>query len=114
MSDEEQETIGSIYNIAELLKYSGPTLQRQEPLEDGIALIGYRNTDANARNIPILLSAQGIEFNMKRPGQGWEPKVRMTIVVLRSQYKDALALLQAAAKAKVVETIEGDEGLISY
>jgi hypothetical protein len=114
MSDDEQKKVDAIYNIAELLTYSGPTLQRQEPIEDGIALVGYRNTDANGRNIPILLSAQGIVFNMERPTQGWGPKVRMTIVVPQSQYHDALALLQAAAKANVVETIEGDEGLISY
>ena len=45
-------------DIKALLAYSGPSRKRDEPIDDGIPNFEYRNTDANLRNLGLLLSAR--------------------------------------------------------
>jgi hypothetical protein len=115
MSNEDQWQNGSNpndYDIAHLLEYGGPSLRQQEPIEDGVSILDYRNTDENERNISVLLSSQGIPFRIERPQLGWTgTRVRMVVTFPRSQYQQATAVLTAAARASAVDIVEGTEGL---
>ena len=102
------------YDITRLLQYAGPSLRQQEPIADGVSLLDYRNSDENERNISILLSSQGIPFNIERPKLGWTgTQIRMVVTIPKSQTRQAEAILTAATQAKVVEIVEGTEGLYS-
>jgi hypothetical protein len=108
------EPAGSDFDIPSLLGYGGPSLRDEAPIADGIALMDFRDTDANERNITVLLSSQGIPFNMERPKYGWTgTKIRMRVVVPGTQYRQANAILAAAAKALAVDVVAGAEGLYS-
>jgi hypothetical protein len=103
------------YDIPLLLTYDGPTSRQEEPLPGGIALIGYRDTDENERNIDLILSSQRLPFNLERNKQlQRDANFRMTVVVPESQLSDALAILAAATDAGAVEAVEGTKGLISF
>jgi hypothetical protein len=103
------------YDIARLLEYNGPGFRQKEPIADGVSLFDYVNTDENERNISILLSSQGIPFNIERPEHGWAGvKTRLILTVPRTRQPQAEAILSAAVEQSVVEKGEGTEGLISY
>lgn len=110
----EPVAISGDYDITHLLKYTGPILQKQEPIAEGVDLLDYRNTDENERNISILLSSQGIPFNIERPKLGWRgTQIRMIVTVHRNQCRQAEAILNAAANVGAVDIVEGTEGLYS-
>jgi hypothetical protein len=108
------EPAESDFDIASLLDYGGPSLREEAPIPDGIALMDFRDTDANERNITVLLSSQGIPFCIERPKYGWTgTKIRMRVVVPGTRYQQANAILAAAAKALAVDVVAGAEGLYS-
>jgi hypothetical protein len=106
MSIDERE-------IRHLLAYAGRSFRQEQPVADGIALFDYRNTDDNDRKISTLLSSQSIPFHIERRGQGWTgPRVRMVVTVPVEHHRQADDMLRAAAKASILEIVEGTEGLI--
>ena len=110
---EIELTSANDYDIIHLLKYSGPSFLQQEPVADGIALLDYRNTNENEKNISILLSSQGISFHIERPKLGWTgTQLRLIVTVPRNQFRQAEAILDAAAKSSVLDVVEGREGLL--
>ena len=95
-----------------MLAYAGPSFRQTEPIAEGLALFGYRNTDDNERKISTLLSSQSIPFHMERRGHGWTgAPVRMIVTVVVEHHLEADAILRAAADASVLEIVEGTEGL---
>jgi hypothetical protein len=115
MSEKDSiESQPKTFDIPRLLNFGGPSTRKQEPIADGMALIGFRSTDQNETNISLLLSSQGIPFYMRQDA-GWGGTERhMFLVVPTDHYQDAIAVLKAAAKADRVELAEGHEGLLSY
>lgn len=108
----DAEPARSDFDIASLLLYGGPSLREEAPIPDGIALMDFRDTDANERNITMLLSSQGIPFCIERPKYGWTgTNIRMRVVVPDTLYQQANAILAAAAKALAVDVVAGAEGL---
>jgi hypothetical protein len=95
------------YDISELLRYSGPSLKQEKPIEGGVMLLDYRSTDDNARRIAILLSSQGIPFNIERPRQGWKGQVHLIVRVPRNLVQRAEDVLGAAAKVSAIEVVDG-------
>lgn len=93
------------YDIGDLLRYSGPNLQEKRPIEDGVMLLDYRSTDENAHRIAILLSSQGIPFNIERPRQGWRGQVYLIVRIPRSLVQHAEAVLGAAVKISAIEVV---------
>jgi hypothetical protein len=103
------------YDIASLLKYTGPSLLQIEPIPDGVDLLDFRDSEKNLRNIPILLSARGIRFTAQCWGPTWDRfKARMIVTVPSSKADEATLVLKAAAKAGAVETVPGTEGIMAY
>ena len=77
-----------------------------------MAILDYRNSDANERSISTLLSSQGVPFHIERPAGGWsQPTLRLFVTVPREHLATATALLLSAARASAVERVEGLEGL---
>lgn len=102
------------YDIQSLLQYRGPILREPEPLQDGVGLIDYRNTDENESRISLLLSSQGIHFNIVRPPLGLSPKdSRMIVTVPRNQCTEAEAILASASAAGAIEPVPGTRGILS-
>ena len=102
------------YDIHELLQYRGPILRKDGPIEDGISIVDYLNSDKNERNIAVLLSSLGIHFTIERPAPGWKKSnIRMIVTVPRTQVQSAEAVLTAASAASAVEIVSGIEDLRS-
>ena len=102
------------YDIARLLAYRGPSLRQEEPMEDGVTLLAYRNTDENERNASTLLSSQGIPFRIERPEPGWKGQnVRLEVTVPRNRSREAQAVLSAGVRAGVMEEVQGFKDLLS-
>jgi hypothetical protein len=98
--------------IPELLQYRGPSTRQDRPPEGGVAILDYRNSDANERSISALLSSQGVPFHIERPARGWsQPRLRLVVTVPRAHLATATALLSSAARASALERVEGLEGL---
>jgi hypothetical protein len=97
----------SPYDIAELLRYTGPSLQQEKPIEDGVMLLDYRSTDENARKIATLLSSQGIPFDIERPRQGWRGQIRLIVTVPRNLLQKSEAVLNAATRVSAIDIVEG-------
>ncbi len=110
----EDEPISTDLDIIHLLQYNGPSFMQQNPITNGVTLLDYRNTDENERNISLLLSSQGIPFQIERPKYGWTgTRIRMIVTVPRSKLQQAEAILSAAAQSLVVDVVEGTEGLFT-
>jgi hypothetical protein len=102
-------------DVASLLKYNGPSLCQEEPIAEGVELVDFRNSDRNEQNVSKLLSAKGIKFNLQRPRLGWaDAQIRLILTVPISRADEAMKVLGTAAKAGLVETVPGTEGMISY
>ena len=113
-SKENNQPKISHYDVARLIEYAGPSFRQTGTISDGIDLLDYRNTDENEGHISALLSALGIPFKIERPRYGWTgTRVRLVLTVPKSRYKEVEALLTAAAKASLVNVVEGNEGLYS-
>jgi hypothetical protein len=111
----QDEPIPEDFDITQLLKYNGPSFRRQDTITEGVSLLDYRNTDENEQHISILLSSQSIPFHIERPKYGWTgTQIRMIVTVPRSQCRRAESILAAAAKASILDAVEGTEGLYSY
>ncbi|MGH2397100.1 MAG: hypothetical protein ACRDFW_08950 [bacterium] len=114
MQESEPESAPDKARILELLEYSGPSSRQSQAVEDGVALIDYRDTDENERNISKLLSSQGIPFHIERPtGLVRRKEVRMAVTVPRDRLQQAEQLLSSAAEASVLEIVEGTQDLLS-
>lgn len=101
-------------DIAGLLAKESPSLRQDRPAPAGVVLIGYRNTDENERKIARLLSAKGIPFHIARPEPGWKGQnIRLEVTVGRGRNVEAEALLSAAARAGVIDPVEGYKDLLS-
>lgn len=102
------------YDIGRLLQYDGPSLRVDSPIEDGLEIISYRDSDENVRHLTALLSSQGIRFYLKRSRRGWTGLwPRMILIVPANRYPEAAVLLQAAVEASVLDVVDGPEGLYS-
>ena len=102
------------YDIPRLLEYKGPSLRQKEPMEGGVILLDYRNTDENEGNVSTLLSSQGIPFHIERPEPGWKGQnIRMQVTVPQERSREAEAVLSAGAQAGAIEVVVGFKDLLS-
>lgn len=103
------------YDIPSLLNYDGPSFEHSAPIPGGVDLLDFRNSDDNATNISILLSALGIPFVIQRIKPTWNgAQARMAVTVPMAQAGHAMDLLNAAVKVGAVEAVPGVEGIIGY
>jgi hypothetical protein len=102
------------YDIPRLLEYKGPSLRQKKPMEGGVILLDYRNSDENERNVSTLLSSKSIPFHIERPEPGWKGRsIRMEVTVPRERSREAEAVLSAGARAGAIEVVEGFNDLLS-
>lgn len=99
----------------QLITHAGPSLALEAPPDPGAALLVVFDSDTAAQTIDRLLSASGIPFHLERPTGQWAgTRARPRITVPADREDEALALLNAAADAGLLERAEGDEGLVHY
>jgi hypothetical protein len=114
MSDNNQtQDRYSVETLRTLARYAGPSTRRDRPNDSWVAIVDYRNSDENEQVIAALLSAEGIPFSVDRERRGWKQSgVRMDVTVPPDALPRADALLSAAARASLLDRVEGTRDLI--
>jgi hypothetical protein len=107
------ETISKA-EIEKLLAFSGASTRLRQPLEGGVLVIDFRDTDTNEQRLDALLSSQGIPFYLERASDfALHKAIRLDLTLPKEKYADAAPLLKRATELALLEVVTGIGDLIS-
>lgn len=101
------------HEMEALLAFTGTSTRLRQPVEDGVVLIDFRDTDENERRIDALLSSQGIPFHLERAAYELHKRIRLDLTLPRENYAEAAELLKRAVEFSLLDTVAGISDLLS-
>jgi hypothetical protein len=100
------------YNVKAMMAYEGPSFREDEPIPLRAPLFMLHGTENTIRGVDILLSSQGIRYNvsMSNPsgyaGFGGLPQDTLHVSVPADRCQEAMSIIQAGVKAGVLEEVK--------